>query len=285
TGRFREFSASSGYNTLAIPKEGMDFFAETLKNAPATIYPDDLEQFLSLFTRENVLAEIGRSVIFSMSYRLVLDGKPHYVRLKAAIVQEKAGARLIVGIIDVDNQVRQEEEYRKRLAQAQNEASIDALTGVKNRHAYLRMEEQMDEQIALRRQREFAISILDVNDLKKVNDVEGHQAGDQLLRRACKVICDIFKHSPVFRVGGDEFAVISQGEDFDHIDELAGRMSDHNTRAIATGGVVIACGVAKFKNDDCLATVFERADQQMYENKSLLKAAAAGKVKLRLRGE
>ena len=57
----------------------------------------------------------------------------------------------------------------------------------------------------------FAITILDVNDLKKVNDNEGHKAGDQFIRDACRIICTTFKRSPVFRVGGDEFAVLSQG--------------------------------------------------------------------------
>jgi diguanylate cyclase (GGDEF)-like protein len=130
----------------------------------------------------------------------------------------------------------------------------------------------MDRHISEHRQQPFAIVMMDVNDLKKVNDTYGHQAGDQYLHDACAVICDIFKHSPVFRVGGDEFAVISQGKDYANIGELVGKMNDHNAKAQRTGGIVIACGMAEYENDRCVAEVFERADHKMYANKNKLKS-------------
>jgi diguanylate cyclase (GGDEF)-like protein len=205
----------------------------------------------------------------------MVDGIPRFVQLKAAMVEEKEGARLIVGIIDIDAQVRQEEAYVRRLAQARKDVNIDALTGVKNRHAYLEAEERLNAQIAEQRAPEFAIVILDVNDLKKVNDTDGHKAGDQYLRNACKIICDIFKHSPVFRIGGDEFAVIAQGSDYAGIGALIEQVYAQNTRAKQGRGIVIACGMAKYADDASVAPVFERADQNMYENKSSLKAIKA----------
>ena len=226
-----------------------------------------------MFTRDGVLSEIDRNGSFSLTYRLVLSGTPIYVQLKAAMVEEEDGIRLVVGVSDIDKQVRQEEDYARRLAQAQSKANIDALTGVKNKHAYLDAEEKLNQQIEEGEQPEFAISILDVNNLKKVNDTEGHKIGDQYLRDACMIVCHIFKHSPVFRIGGDEFAVISQGSDYAHIDELVETMDAHNTEAAHTGGIVIACGMARREGDACVTTVFERADQRMYENKNCLKAS------------
>ena len=179
------------------------------------------------------------------------------------MVEEKECPRLVVGLNDIDVQARQEESFRRRLAQAQSQANIDALTGVKNKHAYLEAKTQMDRRIAAHRQEPFAVVMLDVNDLKKVNDTAGHQAGDRHLLEACKIICDTFKHSPVFHVGGDEFAVIAQGHDFALMDELLGKVNNHNTEALRTGGIVIACGMAKYDNDVCVASVFERADQQI----------------------
>ena len=132
----------------------------------------------------------------------------------------------------------------------------------------------MDRQIERHRQQDFAIAILDVNDLKKVNDTAGHQAGDQYLCSACKIICNVFKRSPVFRFGGDEFAVIIQANDYEYVDELMKKMRAQNAKAVRDGGIVIACGMAKYENDSCVATVFERADQNMYENKNSLKGAA-----------
>ena len=276
TGRYREYSTTKEFENLALPKEGDDFFDTSRKDRQRFIHPDDLDRFLAAFTREEVLKAVRRSGIFALTYRLMLGNKPNYVQIKAAMVEEEEGPRLVVGINDIDASIRQEEDYARRLAQAQSKANIDALTGVKNKHAYLDAEERLDRQIAEHRQPEFAIVILDVNDLKKVNDRDGHQAGDQYLRDACKVVCNIFKHSPVFRIGGDEFAVISQGADYACIEELIGRVRDHNTEAVRTGKVVIACGMAKYANDGCVAAVFERADLNMYENKSRLKSGPAG---------
>ena len=164
-----------------------------------------------------------------------------------------------------------EEEYCKRLTKAQIEANIDALTGVKNRNAFRIYEERLNAQIEMHRAPEFAIVIFDVNDLKKVNDNEGHKAGDQFLRDACKIICTTFKRSPVFRVGGDEFVALCQGDDFRRLQELIKQMNNHNEEAIETGGIVIAMGVACYQNDEKVAQVYEQADQKMYENKSYLK--------------
>jgi diguanylate cyclase (GGDEF) domain len=236
------------------------------------LYQEDQSRFISALNKENVLAEVEQGGIFTLSYRLMRDGEPRYVQLKAAMVEEKEGPRLIIGINDIDAQVRQEEEYGRRLAQARIEANIDALTGVKNRNAFRVYEERLNAQIEIDRAPEFSIVILDVNDLKKVNDNEGHKAGDQYLRDACKIICTTFKRSLVFRVGGDEFCVLSQGDDYARIDELIEQMNKHNEEAIENGGIVIALGMARYDRDSKVAPVYERADHIMYENKSNLKA-------------
>ena len=276
TNSYREFSATDDYKKgFAQAKEGDNFFDKVREVARLYNYPEDLTRFLTAFTKENVLAEIEQSGIFTLGYRFMMDGKPTYVQMKAAMVEEKEGPRLIVGLNNIDAQVRQEEELEKRLVQAQSQANIDALTGVKNKHAYLMTEAQMDRQIAEHRQPPFALVIFDVNDLKKINDTSGHQAGDQYIRQACEIICGIFAHSPVFRVGGDEFAVIAQGKDYACIEELLQKVSDRNSSSSRTGGIVIACGMARFEHDECVATVFDRADRNMYENKSSLKAKSS----------
>ena len=273
TGNYREFSATDDYvESFSQAKEGTDFFNKVREVARIFNYPDDLNLFLSAFTKENVMAEVERTGSFTLGYRFMMEGSPRHVQMKAAMVEEKEGPRLIVGLNDIDAQVRQEEEFEKLIEQAQAQANIDALTRVKNKHAYLEAEKRMDRLIADHRQSPFAIVILDVNDLKKINDTSGHQAGDQYLRDACETICDIFKHSPVFRVGGDEFAVISQGKDYAHIEKLVGEVNDHNEEASRTGGITLAFGISKFENDECVASVFERADRNMYENKKALKS-------------
>ena len=275
TGQYREYRANEDYETVSLPNEGEDFFAAAQEQGVQNIYAEDRDRFLSSFTKESILAEIKHSGIFTLSCRLVIRNKPNHVKFKAAIVEEPEGARLIIGINNIDAQLRQGEDYARRLAQAQNKANIDALTGVKNMHAYIEAEKRLDRLIAEHHPAEFAIVVLDVNDLKTVNDSKGHQAGDQHLLSASAIICGIFKRSPVFRIGGDEFAVIAQGQDYRCIEELLGRLNDHNISAFRAGGVVIACGMARFDQDDRVASVFSRADQNMYENKRLLKAKNA----------
>ena len=273
TNRYREFNSTDAYaESFGTEKEGLDFFDSVRRDACVYAHPRDLNRFLTAFTKENMLAEIERTGIFTWGYRIVMNGKPIHVQMKAALVEEKDGPRLIVGLNDIDKQVRQEEELENRLIQAQSQANLDALTGIKNKHAYLEMEAFLDRQITNHRQMPFAIVIFDVNDLKKVNDSYGHQAGDKCLRDASRIICDIFKRSPVFRVGGDEFAVIVQGQDYAQIEERLEVVGRYNAEATRKGGIGIACGMSKYKNDKCVAEVFERADQRMYENKHLLKS-------------
>ena len=271
TGRYREYSSTAGFDAFSMPSEGENFFSDLRERSISLVYQEDQNRVFTALTMENALEEVEKNGIFTLSYRLMMGDEPRYVQLKAAIVEEQGGERLVVGINDIDAQVRQEEEYGRRLAQARIEANIDALTGVKNRNAYRVYEERLNAQIEMNRTPDFAITILDVNDLKKVNDTEGHKAGDQFIRDACRIICTTFKRSPVFRVGGDEFAVLSQGDDYTRIDELTELINEHNEDAVANGGIVIAMGMARYEHDTKVSQVYERADQKMYENKSELK--------------
>jgi diguanylate cyclase (GGDEF)-like protein len=265
TGAYREFSSTIEYRRVFDqPGEGTDFFAQLRKAVEEYIHPEDQQRVLSLLTEVNVMAEVERSGFYTLSYRIVVAGKARYVQVKATMVEEREGPRLIVGLYDIDAQVRQEEEYGRRLAHAQFLANTDALTGVKNKHAYVEETERIDGQIAKRDNPSFALVVFDVNDLKKVNDTAGHQAGDQCLRDSCSAICDIFKHSPVFRIGGDEFVVIARNRDYDHIEELLEEVGRRNAEAGRDGRSSIACGMSKYEGDDCVAAVFERADRKMY---------------------
>lgn len=272
SGDYREFNSADEFKSYDLATKGTDFFNTTMKYVKNIVCAEDWDKFSSMFSREAVLDEIEKVGIYLLEYRIILQDRPNYVQLKAAILDEEDEHRLIVGINDVDALVRREEDYAARLANAQSMANIDALTGVKNRHAYLEAEERLNELINDGDISEFAIVILDVNDLKKVNDTLGHQAGDKHLRGACKIICDTFKRSPVFRIGGDEFAVIVRGEDYERVDRLVSDIDDQNRKAVINGGVVVACGMSKFEGDDSVTAVFRRADRNMYDNKVSLKS-------------
>jgi len=270
-GHYTVFSAMQGYEELGLSQDGEDFFANAHRDSEKAVYGEDRELFNTMFTREKVLESIRETGIFALNYRMVMDGKPVYVCLKAALVTEEGREKLIVGTTNIDAQVRRDMDYAHDLTVARMKAQRDALTGVKNRSAYLDVEAKINRRIRDGEPVKFAVVVCDLNNLKQTNDRLGHQAGDQLLKDACAIICGIFKHSPVFRVGGDEFAVISQGHDYDNMDTLMERMRRSNAANEASGGTVIACGMARYDRDSSVAEVFERADRKMYEDKKTLK--------------
>ncbi|MDO4806975.1 MAG: diguanylate cyclase [Coriobacteriales bacterium] len=268
TNSYSQYSATSTYDHLCLAKSGADFFEDTLRQGASAIYEEDRNLVFSMLKKENVLSDIQTTGIFVLNYRLVLEGVPTYVSLKAAMVDEKDGPQLIVGVSNIDAQVKRDREF----ALAMLRANRDALTGANNKHAYVDAESELDQKIENGEPVEFALVVCDLNNLKQTNDTLGHRAGDALIRTAYNEIRNIFSLSPVFRVGGDEFAVILQGHDYQHARELTAQLSKQNARAAKTGGAVIAWGLAFYQHDASVAAVFNRADVAMYENKRLLKA-------------
>lgn len=151
----------------------------------------------------------------------------------------------------------------------------DSLTGVKNRTAYNEIVTEFDLAMELGDCEPFALVVADINGLKKTNDRYGHEIGNRLIVRASKVICDIFKHSPVYRVGGDEFVVLLRGQDFERRKELLEIMDENNKSTfIMAGEETIPVTIARAMEDYDIALdssfddVFNRADKKMYEHKN-----------------
>ena len=270
TDYYVEYNATGEYERLWIPGRGDDFFTASRNNIAQHIFLEDLDMFLSIFTRENVMKAIRETGMFTFEYRIMIESAPVYVCLKAALSND-AEPQLIVGIVNIDAQKKREEEYAHNLSAAWKMANQDALTGVKNKHAYIDLETQLNYQIEEGKPVAFALAVFDVNGLKDVNDTRGHQEGDTYIRKACQEICNVFKHSPVFRVGGDEFAVIIQGADYEQLDDRIRKIAALNRANTAANEPVIACGTARYENDRSVAAVFERADANMYEDKKKLK--------------
>jgi diguanylate cyclase (GGDEF)-like protein len=163
------------------------------------------------------------------------------------------------------------QKLEEALAVANESSTRDALTGVRNRMAYDRVEAQLDGEIAAGKAAPFAIAFCDVNNLKYTNDTFGHERGDELIRSACRLICNVFQHSMVFRVGGDEFVAILGGADYADRDALKEKLKDSGNY----GGVAVACGMAAYdpETDRDVSEVFKRADAGMYEDKRKMKEA------------
>ena len=157
-----------------------------------------------------------------------------------------------------------------------NMANTDSMTGVRNKHAYTENAQAIDRQIASGELQELAVVVCDINGLKYVNDTQGHEAGDQLIKDACALICEQFRHGAVYRIGGDEFAVLLQGRGYNTMHETVAEMNRRVEENIHKNDVVVAIGYAVLGPEDRqLRDVFERADQMMYERKKELKAMGA----------
>ena len=122
--------------------------------------------------------------------------------------------------------------------------------------------------------------MIDLNYLKNINDTHGHDMGNIAIKKLCGLVCDTFKHSPVFRVGGDEFIVILENRDYQNIEELVGnfnsRLNDleKETALEPWEKISAAIGYALYDpiKDDGIQSVFKRADQAMYNRKTEMKA-------------
>ncbi len=155
----------------------------------------------------------------------------------------------------------------------------DSLTFVKNRTAYDRYVKNLESKMLSGDFEPFAVVCFDINYLKQVNDQLGHEAGDEYIKKCCKLICNTFKHSPVFRIGGDEFIAIAVHDDYlnryERLSEMRTQMEEihANPEATPIDRISVASGIADCNEHigDDYSAIFRRADARMYENKKVMK--------------
>ena len=111
TDRYMQYGARDGYENLGLAVGGENFFERAKEDSISVIYKDDLEPFLQKFTKENVMRVAKETGVFMSYYRIMINDTPTYVSLRAALVEEKDGPQLIVGICNIDAQVRRDQAY------------------------------------------------------------------------------------------------------------------------------------------------------------------------------
>ena len=102
TEHYTQFSVSQDFSDFGLALEGEGFFDQVQKDAPLAVHPEDLEEYLQQVKRESVMGQIKRNGLFALKYRLVLGGKVVPVSLRAALVKEGDGEKLIVGVNAVE---------------------------------------------------------------------------------------------------------------------------------------------------------------------------------------
>lgn len=166
------------------------------------------------------------------------------------------------------------------LGSVKNMAYTDPLTGVKSKYSYLEEEERINSLIDSGKLNEFGLVIFDLNGLKIVNDTMGHDKGDRFIKKACSMICRQFSHSPVFRIGGDEFIVLLEGDDYSNRLSLINSFDLQMDENKEHGDIVVASGMDIYHpgQDTEIKSIFERADKKMYDRKNKLKGSSPSHI-------
>jgi len=188
----------------------------------------------------------------SVIYRLALSG----------------GLLLLISVVAYLSMSRVTEPFYKKLAYT------DLLSGYENRMAF---EHKLRECGDMADEgKNVTLLIFDVNNLKTINDSEGHEAGDKYLKNTADIIFDNLKgRGPLYRIGGDEYAVIFADRKESEIEDVLNSLRNEKRPAYKKQPFSCAFGAATFQKgvDETLRDVFKRADEAMYEEKKRQKAA------------
>ena len=270
---YKEYSTHKLYGELEIQEEGEDFFGVAEQNVDRIIFPEDRERLKLFINKDNFITQLEDNRQLVEDYRMLMgNGAPTYTRMTVSWSSDKT--HFIICIENREEAVKKEKEHLLALSRANETARRDSLTGTRNKTAYVEFEKELQTKIDENDEDPFGIIVCDLNDLKQINDTQGHKAGDEYIRSSCLYICRVFSHCPVFRTGGDEFVVILRGQDYEERDNLIYTFKKQIEDNIRIGmGAVVAIGVSLYNpdKDKSVDEIFKRADDLMYEDKARLK--------------
>lgn len=130
TDEFVEYSSLEEYDQFGLEKKGGDFFNLSRKNMERLIYPEDRERILAVFTKDRVMSILERDGIFTAKYRLMFEEGPRYISMKATLFDDEDSRHLIIGINNIDAQIKRERDYQKKIAEVKNRAKNDFLANM-----------------------------------------------------------------------------------------------------------------------------------------------------------
>ena len=178
---------------------------------------------------------------------------------------------LLLRSIHAEKKVLEEEHLVEDL---NKRVYVDALTHVRNKAGFDNYLQELQDCLDEGEEIPFAIGVFDCDNLKQINDKNGHDKGNLYLQAASRLICRVFQHSPVFRVGGDEFITVLRNDDFENRGELVRQFEKTREEICAQAEnkwdeVHISLGIAVYdpELDSCANDTVRRADKIMYENK------------------
>lgn len=274
TGEYTALVSLKGLKKLNAPYTGDDFYTDSVRFLSKCVHPNDLEIIKKNCDKKTIIEALSKSEVYSIIFRMIINENVVHMKRSLFLCPDRDHA--ICCLENIEEDFIKKETQKKNLESAERMARFDELTGVRNKNAFKEYSESIDDKIKSGEKNfSFGLILCDMNDLKLMNDTRGHNFGDEYIQRASRIICNIFTHSPVFRIGGDEFVVVLTGEDYENRRELLNLLiveSLENKKS--RSGPVIAAGMAEYKagSDKSFSKVFNRADKLMYKNKKELKS-------------
>ena len=130
TDKFVEYSATKEYDDLGVEKAGDNFFDASRRNMERLIFIEDKDRFFGTFYKEKVMSILERDGSFTMKYRLMVHNTPTWVSMKATLLEDRDGRHLIIGVNNIDAQMKRELEYQQHVAEARTSARNDFLANM-----------------------------------------------------------------------------------------------------------------------------------------------------------
>lgn len=244
---------------LAVRKGDTQLYS-ILTKTTAVVPDSTIHRALTYYSTEDVKTSFG-----------------DFIRDNLTVVMSAIAAVLLIILILLLISIRaQRKAIREQhmVEDLNRQVYVDALTRVRNKGGFDNYVKGLQERVDRGEVRKFAIGVFDCDNLKTVNDQDGHDKGDIYLKTATQLICKTFQHSPVFRIGGDEFTVVLMGEDYQNRDALVEQMLKREEEISAAASnrweqVHVAMGFAEYdpQLDTSVSDTVRRADKSMYENK------------------
>ena len=213
-----------------------------------------------------ILYTVGAIVFYTGAFQNVMD---EIYEMEGPISQIDK-VLMPLGLVTISAAIVMAFVYERKLNSDISQKSIrDPLTGLYNRH-YLEDKLNLILEDGTRTNCETTVAFVDIDNFKKINDVEGHRKGDELLKYIGELISDSIRRSDyAFRYGGDEFLIVFQNTSVELALEITERIKDNLKKNVLFYNykISMSSGIASYQRDENYKELIHRADQAMYESK------------------
>ncbi len=253
---------------------GRTFNDNTFEYAERYVHPDDCEAYMALLNSDAMLANYRRGVrTKTLEYRELLgEGALRWLHLTIEMVEYPNSTEVEAYLMyeDID-------ASKRKALRIHDLATTDSMTGLSNRGV---TEELATERLAQAGDDPCALLIVDLDDLKMINDTLGHAEGDRALIELSRLLRAQFRHTDVVgRVGGDEFIVFLSGVTEELLNsiipEFMLKVSGLYVGEDDDYAVSCSIGIAMGGRDDTYGKLFRQADKALYHNKRTIKGEFA----------